>query len=506
MAIEIRILERDAFAPPPGWPEGPQAPHPQALGTGDEIEWQKLCLQIVKCSQRTPGLRIDVFICLFGDEALRPRDRTAIKRLLVQTREHCWGARIFLVIGQTIDLRGLLQDGRESARRWMETVLMVGVFSLLQIDYLPVLSNSLTSEKLRLAADKAEARESLIAGLQSAAMGWKCVMPARSDDRRTSLLGSLIQAPTAREQSSHLVVVVDSPGAKQQAEIFEAALKQYPDREILVVTLKGTARGRLEELCERDRRCRGLLELRGDFELWYLLLRLNEPSHHRGTGFSDLNSAGVPEDLLGLPVEAVTLDTIRLFPPLTEGDRPVLLVTCGFDPEDSKQCLEASYDVGWFLEAFPRGLEIHIEPAITLDRLFQVLDKVPRINVWIHLGHGHERYGLTDTSTTWIEAWRWLQAFEGRDFRLQMVMFLACHSAGLAESFTRAGARLGIGFRNAVESSRCRQLAVEVLKALFREGGSPPRLLQGFRLGWSRLQALQEIHSQAVAYYLVETE
>ena len=81
------------------------------------------------------------------------------------------------------------------------------------------------------------------------------------------------------------------------------------------------------------------------------------------------------------------------------------------------------------------------------------------------------------------------------------MLLLTCHSRQMAEAFVRAGADVAIGFHGFVESAKTRELAEPVLRAVAQRGLTRDVILEGFRRGYARFQALKDNNAQPIAYF-----
>jgi hypothetical protein len=147
-----------------------------------------------------------------------------------------------------------------------------------------------------------------------------------------------------------------------------------------------------------------------------------------------------------------------------------------------------------------------VEPVTTLGRLIQAVERHPGLAIWIHLGHGEGWYGLREADTPHAPGrlalpHKWLSCFEVKKPPLAVAIFLTCDSAPIAERFARAGVAVTVGFALEPDRRWCRDLAVEVLKAVFLEGTTVDVILEGFRRGTVRVEVQEVDKSRPVAFF-----
>jgi hypothetical protein len=230
------------------------------------------------------------------------------------------------------------------------------------------------------------------------------------------------------------------------------------------------------------------VEVGGDFELWYLLLRLNEHVGERQ-----------PEDPFS--VHSVRLSPNHRFVRAEYEKQPELLLTSTFELAQVGQSLAAAREVGEIVHRIPFGMKRRIEIGTTPERLSVILEPIkPDVGlVWIHIGHGEGRSGLRVPGDGSVGIDSWLDILGKRDLRL--ALFLTCDSDEIARRFAEEGASVAIGFHGQVESDKTWHLAVEVIKAIVAEGTRGGTILAGFGEGLPRFDAVQKLDARARAYY-----
>lgn len=485
-------------------------------GGGDVgSKWVKLCRRIVEFARsRDARHDTEVFLCLLGDCNSASADRDSLSQLLSQARNHSWASRLFFATPRLLHLPDMLRAGRESWRLWLRQALADKVLDCLQIDYDSGRPKSIL--QLRRAANRASLRHEILAAYQSADGQWRCVTENRL---LRSLLSPLVLYDQAADPAAHVLIVTERSLPEDQVNEVEKLYKahQRPGRRFLVATLRGAKpetelddngrtedRSPLDELCARHELPEPL-DLQGALELWYFLLRLNEgPPQLPSRAREVVANPPAPAEAWRSyhRIRAVTPVGEPVFLPRDAAGGPAIAITSAFDPAELEQLLNAAQDVGEFVKLCPIGARLLVEPAINLHRLFQVMERIPDFDVWIHLGHGDGADGFEEAITgQYAPPDLWLQAFLGRKFRLSLAMFLTCLSSPIAERFAQAGAGVAIGLQYEVESDKCRELAVDVLKAILVNGTSQEVILHGFYLGCNRIEVQQQIPSDPIAFY-----
>ena len=128
--------------------------------------------------------------------------------------------------------------------------------------------------RLRAAASRFPDRQRVLAARRQLPGPWQCVLDVESERNLDVLPIALVQRYGAKEEAANLLAVVDG---SLQSNTVEKARRRYGDRCKLVATLGLPPSTALRSYCV-DCGLGEPLHLRGDLELWFLLLRLNEPS------------------------------------------------------------------------------------------------------------------------------------------------------------------------------------------------------------------------------------
>lgn len=483
MVKQIVILEEGGRDPIVELPWGRDLDS-DGLTQGQEDAWDRLCLALVLRSRAEPAPPLEIFVCLDDLELSEPPDRRALAALLQRIRDRSWGARIFLVANRDLLPDSLVTDGRESRQRYLETALAGRADDLLQVSYDPDNLWLPRGQDLRAAADRSREKWDSIRRLRPRLDSWSCILSPQEN-----LLFQLL-LPWARgaEEQANRVVVINVTSQARQIAIVDEAIERYggpdPDCVWVVASLRKASRGLIERC--RARRLSGPIEVKGALELWYFLLRLSTMATPSTQKTMQSVAGTSPAWTSNGYIESVAPDASLVFSSPSPDREPEILVTSSFDPGEKAQCLEAARDVGWFVERCTPGSKLWVEPAVSLGKLFRILDRYPEINVWIHLGHG-DWGGELEIDRAWEAPETWLDCFRERHIPLAVVLFLTCHSSLAARRFVEAGVGVGVGFNELLDARLSRELAVHVLEEIREQGLQPHAALQGFRRGLHRL-------------------
>jgi hypothetical protein len=443
----------------------------------EERAWADLCHLLVKrAASAAARSRFNVFL-VYDEEELNERDRPALIRTLKHARERSWGARLYVVLSNAPPLGHFPHESRADLAAWMKELIAGKVTDVIQVTE-SCWDRAALHRALRDRATGTAARQKLLRQA-SGQRPWRCALPANWVDL-ADILGTAYAITEPDDDSrADLILVLEPPEAPQdsEAEIDRYLSGDGARRRCCVVTHMHWPSPRLKKYCAG----KGLSEpiaIRDDFELWYLLLRLN---------LSAVDEEFVDAD----GVNAVPLAKKHRLRPSVSEPFPTLLVTSVFDPDEEDQWLIAAQDVGEFLLLAPSGMDYRVELAIDPARLNGILDTMPVVDGWIHMGHGSGERGLWVPNDGEIVPDKWVQCFQDRELRL--AMFLTCDSHDIARHFAEQGASVAIGFEGEVESAKARQLALGVLKIMLTEGTRGGSILAGFRGGEARFLAAQMI-------------
>lgn len=476
-------------------------------GDGRSSEWSRLCRNIVRWTKSGKIESAELCLCLLKDELRGRRDIGSLRRLLTWAREHTWASKLFLVVSDTVRLSEELQRGKEALRQWLDAGVQGKALDLLQVEYDPDQApESIPKSQLRDAASRAYDRQQVLAMHHPFRQNWLCVPPPERP-QLANFLFPLVQLHLSRDERTHLLIVVDSGEEDIQVATVKKAIRRFRDRHYIVANMAPRSSDGLLDLC-RQKGLGDPVMFRGEFELWYFILRLNDRSRLTAPEPTEYLYAG-NGSTSELSAQAVSLNESPIFRSWSIDDRPAVLVTSSFDPRELGQCLEAALDIGWLVERAPIEISFRflVEPAITRRRLLRLFDRLERDMLdcvaWIHLGHGDGVNGLWESgSKEPVPAEKWLQCFRSRNIAIPLALFLTCYSGHIAASFAKEGAGVAIGFNAEVESNKCRVLADQIIKSVLTKGWSRMAILQGFFQGCSDLIAIEDgVSSDPVAFF-----
>jgi hypothetical protein len=450
-------------------------------------EWDNLCVELVKRAVGVfPTSTIDVFLVLDQTEYVVGRDRQAIREVIRRARERSWGARILVVLSKAPSIARVDLAERADFSAWMGEIRDGRVSDILQIDESVESVSPQTLWKVLKNRTRAFVERQDLLFRTGGTRPWRCVLPP--DFLSTAaVLGIGLATTSAGELDAFdlVILVADATPEGRQAQIARH-LARDPDhrRRYRVVTYDPSVLYELEALCESLKIAPPVV-LGGDFELWYLMLRLQELASSVWCE---------PKSVDPTPISSAPSLTVS-----SGGYRLSILLTSAFEPQESAQCLEAATDVGRFLHLSP-SVDFHVELAIDTTRLLQVLAPMPSsIDAWIHVGHGSGSAGLWIPRQGHVQPQQWTDCFRGKELRL--AMFLTCDSRDIARHFATEGTGVAIGFEGRVSAHTSRELARGVLEMMVRVGVTRPTLLAGFHNGAGYFFAVQPQNARPRAYY-----
>lgn len=457
----------------PLWPE-PQA---DLTESRDPRLWDRVCT-LLKDALQSPGPPFRVLFLFDESEVLKNRDRPALEALIKRARSRSWGAPLLPVLRNLPFLHLIDETVIPDLTEWMHVLLAGRVSDVIQIPenagtppetQCDNLRNRVTAIKDRLAA----------LGAGAGHRPWRCALPADRVALAECLGPALAITAPDEDPSSDLLIVLDTSDPDEQIGAIERYLTgaNAGDRIGRIITYMREPKNHLKRYCA-EKGFAPPMSVGGDFELWYLLLRLNEHA-------TDDHES----------VQAVALSET----PAMRTSSPSILLTCAFGLNEAGQWLAAAEEVGELLHQAPRELNFRVELAITPERLYDVLEEVRTVAAWIHLGHGLGRFGLWVPGRGLVPPDRWSPCFLDRELRL--ALFMTCDSDAIARHFAEQGTHVAIGFKGEVQSTKARHLSFQVLKAMMTDGMRGESIIAGFRNGKSRFKSLQNLNAEPRAYY-----
>lgn len=467
----------------------------QEADRDEERKWATICGRLLREAVKRKTMSLfNVFLLFDRKELLEERDRPALCALIKRARERCWGARFLLALRGAPLISRIPTPARADIVAWMDEVLAGRISDVVQIAaaYDSGRPNVL-HQVLRDHASEVVKRQKIFRE-RVGERPWRSALPRNWVELAAFLGSSLAITEPTDDLTFDLVIVLQNLSVREQQLEIERHLAKDPARRrrYRVLTYMHEP-DRLRRFCE-ERDLGQPVAIGGDFELWYLLLRLNEHAQsQRSAGLDSIH-----------PVELAKAPRLSVSNP-----SPIVLLTSVFDPSEKLQWFEAATDVGRFLHLFPLAMEYRVELATGPERLTEILGQndMPPVHTWIHMGHGSGKQGLWVPGEGDVPPERWVRCFHER--RLRLALFLTCDSHEIARHFAEQGTTVAIGFEGEVESDKARQLAIGILQTMLTDGGgggsgdggeSGP-ILAGFRYGAARFESAQTLTARPRAYY-----
>jgi hypothetical protein len=478
-----QLIVQQEGTPHPLWPE--QGHENAYVDIHDAPVWERVCTLLKDALYSRTALPFNVFLLFAKEEVLGGRDRPALENVVERARLRGWGARILAVLRDLPRLIDIDEATIPDLDKWMRTLLSGRVSDLIQIsEGAGEPDPQKRNETLRDRATAVEKRLSFL-DADPVGRGWRCVLPPDLAETAERLGPKLAITSPDEDTTSDLLVALNTSDPDEQEGLIEGYLlkdaKGAPDRVRRVITYMREPKGRLDRYCK----ARGLdqpISVAGDFELWYLLLRLNERAH---------------------PASESVRSILLAEAPIMRASLPSVLLTCAFGLHEEGQWLAAAEEVGELLRLAPHDLRFRVELAIDPGRLGDVVRSMHQnmedVAAWIHIGHGLGRSGLWVPEVGPVLPELWSPSFGNRQLRL--ALFATCDSHEIARHFAEQGANVAIGFEGEVQSAKARHFTVEVLRAMIADGMRGDSILSGFQEGESRFKALRNLNAKPRAYY-----
>jgi len=445
--------------------------------------WTEVCMERVRRAAAGDPTAVELVICPIGDELVARRDINAFEDFLAVLRDSAWGARVFIALSTRIQLTRDLLDSKSTLDAWLQTAGNARVADLFHIDYDPARPSSISPLQLWDAICSTEPRRQFLGSLYPSSRLWYCVPPAK-----LGALAALIgRAPTSALPNSDLVLVIDESDPGFQRHYIEKKAKRFRDHQLIVVTLSAPPSQELNSWCE-DHGLAPPIEMRGEFELAFFLLRLN------------FVRKSLPPPTRRIAPVPRTPQNAAFLP---NASPTKVLFTSAFDEEEEEHCVAAACDFGVIFAGVPVELPYHVEPCITIQRLTTVLSAHPDLNIWIHSGHGEPYRGLHEAGPdNGARVQNWLHCFRAQKLRLDLAIFLTCYSSAVARRFVRAGVGVAIGFEGQVGTNAARHVAASLLMDVLQGGVRKNVILDSLARGFERYQGVDWSQCKPKAYYL----
>jgi hypothetical protein len=457
----------------------------------NHLRWANLPNEIAEYATAQENVCIEVYLLLKGDDLVVKPDSELLEQLLVLARGHTWGARIYVVLDQSIfknpeDLR----SNFPLIAIWLTTVLEQGATDVLLLNHSRFKPELPAQSMLRRAADESLLRMKVASNLVGHGM-WHCWAVPRSSIGRfiaVSDSSTEIHVPhrnflIALDRKAHTSV-------DELSEIEKFLKRKRGTRCVLSLVGIGTSEipPSLLELAKSH--SLPIIRFRGWIEFRLLFLRINH---------------------LSIPYSKVACDSINAISAIAVERTPIfsyqkktiggLLITSGFNYQhDAMLCRETASDIGKLLYNVSSLCEYQIQPSFKVQDLRRWLLKINPLLAWWFIGHGRGS-GLQDAHGQIYTAQEWLKQCSGLGRRLPLVFFSACRSDEIARAFAQAGAEVAIGFDSETLTAPCRMLAIKVLGAALDSAGDRNAILTAFSNGCRDLQVQGLDHVKPRAFY-----
>jgi hypothetical protein len=472
MSIEVLIVQIDGEEGVRRWVESGPFPKP--------TEWAAAALDLAQRAKDQRDFRAEIFLCLKADYLFDQFKYDACRALSEAARHYGWGAKVYVAVDETIDLKPEQFDNIPHLVTWLSE-LHDGANRATDI----VLANfdrmsglqPYHIRDLRRARDESASRYDMLPDLIIPDQ-WHCW--AASNEYQPWL-----DDLSAIDARNLFIVIKDGSNVRKAVRQAKQKIEGQRGGQFVLACL---GRGELSRtMVEFGRTQRiPILNFRGLLELRYFLLRLNRLCQGQA-------------EALAQTIEAVIVER-KVF--LGSTNRPRLLITSAFHPgQYQTNCLDAVRDVGIILRDAPGHAECYVQPYFRAADLTDLLKRTPELTAWLHLGHGGES-GLRDIDGNPIKLEEWFARLQHAEARLPLIFLSVCQSASVARKFAKAGVGVAIGFENEVLPEICRRLAVSVISAALNNSGNRRAILQAYNEVFQRAPEVATIF-KAKAFYSV---
>src|SRR5947209_10765892 len=332
MAIEVLIMQTEGEGGVCGWMESGPSPK--------QDEWKGAALGLACRASNQREFRAEVFLCLKADYLVYKFEYEFCRALSETARRYGWGAKLYIAVDETIDLKPEQLDIIPHLVTWLGEIHEGGQrptdILLANFDRMAELQPYHVRE-LRRARDESASRYDMLPGLIIPDQ-WHCWAASREYQ-------PWLEDVSANDVRNLIIVIKDGRSVRRAVSQAKEKIEGQPGGRFVLGCLgKGELSRSVVELGRKHKipivRFRGLLELR------YFLWRLNRLCR------------GQPE-ALSRTVEAVPVQ--RQVFHFGSSHRPRLLITSAFHPEKCKEnCLDAVKDVGIISRAAPAHAECYV--------------------------------------------------------------------------------------------------------------------------------------------------
>jgi hypothetical protein len=480
MPIYIAILPLGETSEMKCWSESTTA-------SVNQDEWDDLAIRLAHENSGNRRFLVEVFLCLHGqlDEAY---NYNRLAETLRYAREHVWGAPIYLVVAVNFRLQPEQRKHQATWAKFFEVIHQARVVDLIENAGLFEGRSAPSGAMLRVLADEASERRRRLQRL-SGIHAWKCVVRPETDALLAEFLTPFVSRDAPALSSDNRIIVCTNSRKPTTRSFIEKNVTRRTGTRQVVANLVADADFQRWLDAECNLRRIDLLDFGGVLELRFSLVRLNH-----------LNPYYSGEDR----IEMVPVAPSTLFNAERVGGTPRLLVTNGFDPNDTRDsilCLEAADEAGELKHQSPPDALTDIYQSVTCERLPGMVESAD-LTVWVYQGHGDGERGLQESRAGRFGApGRWRDCFSNYQNGLPLVVFSACRSTHVARLFAEAGAGVAIGFESDVTSSAAKLLTTDVVTTALQTRGNQREILEAFRRGCGRLTARGYISSGPKAFW-----
>ena len=466
--------------------------------------WHLLALTINQEAHQSSRLPVDVFLILRCHLSENIYDPDPLMQIINHAHEYSWGGSIYIVWDQESGaaFEPLYRGNEAVLKNWFGMLVQSGVTDLIEIKKRERLTEPDEKKILYERALESVHRRERLRKLVSQD-GWRVILRDGA-----SFLNDFIQHFSSELQlaeGKNLAIFYDQRPPRSWPQLLERAREWNQGGHLFVGALsRSNAKDMrdLEEICEQESPGLKVSFFEGIFEWLYTFIRLARASGPAAPPQS-LNAANSSDIIWITPQKKMAFDAE------TSGDEVRLLVTNAFAFRPAREnsfftaeeralqeaqgnmeahCLAAAQEVGGILRHLPFYVGVEVLHCITCERLPDFIEGND-FTTWLHLGHGDER-GLHEEQTNQnASSQRWVDCFNDYSRCLELVIFSACKSVGIARAFVESGlARAAIGFENKVLTQATRKLSGKVMPAALKAGDKQTVILHAF------LKAVTELH------------
>lgn len=448
-----------------------------------EDAWRRLALTIheraCEAARELPysHFEVDVFLLVRGRLVEHIPHDVALKKIVNGARYHTWGGNIYLAwVGSSeTEFKTLYQGSELVLEKWFRALVELGVTDLIEI---PKGDDQPEPDLYRVLLKRALLSEDRLSKLRKLVndRGWRLILRYQASAIKTFIKRFVGEAQEPPDEKN-LAVFYDLNRSSDWGGLLDLVPRNH-DGELFVAVNSAKIVSNLEAVLKGRLPGAALFYFNSITEWLYAFVRLNPGSRPE----AEKPPAKPTQD--GGAVEWVVATegaTISSMP--NTGDLR-LLVTSAFTNTGTQeeQCLAAAAEIGDVRSNLPFHVEVEVHHSIICERLPSILKdrshKDRTFTAWLYIGHGESGMVVDEEPTS---ADRWKDCFHGYKGSLQLVMFSACESAGLAREFAKLGVPVAVGFEGEVLTDAARKLSAPVVPAALQSGDRQAAILEVFR-------------------------